>query len=269
MASSYSPSSKYKILDIPVGEIFVDDSFNCRLPFTEQAVQELAAQIAQDDLAYPVSVQPRADVLNMPLRYEFRLIAGFRRFRAITKILRWAMVPAFIVTGKSEFEARCYNYKENVERQDLTLLEEAMGLRAIFPKGTEAKKIGEAMKRSRGWVRSRLALLDMPHRIQEDANTGKITQYDVDKLSRLPPESQLKALEELYAQKELYEKPGRRVSLRTLSPKKHRSKREIEAMAVEAAKRYGEDFPGCFYMAWAAGNISDGELLEALDSLDV
>ena len=269
MASSYSRSSKYEVLEIPVGAIFVDESFNCRLPFTEQAVEELAAQIADKGLAYPLSVQPRADVLNMPVRYDFRLIAGFRRFRSVTKILRWAMVPCFIVKGKSEIEARCYNFDENIQRKDLTLLEQAMGLRAIFPKGTELSKMAEVMKRSKGWIRSRVNLLEMPLRVQQDADAGKITQYDVDKLSRLPPGDILKALDALYATKELYEKPGRRVSLRTLSPKKHRAKREIEAMAVEAAKRYGEDFPGCFYMAWAAGNISDGELLQALDSLDV
>lgn len=228
---------------------------------------ELAQQMAAEKLQSPVQVQPGRDVLNgLPEPYQWRLIAGFRRFAAAS-LLKWTTIPAFIREGLSEDEAKRVNFTENIERVDLSMMEQARGLARMYPKGTPVEQICKHLNKTRGWVKSRLALLNMPLRIQEEVKSNTLTQYDVERLSRLPPEGQLQALERLRIAKETHQKPGRKITLRITDTHRRRSKTEMLDKSVEIATRIGEG-PWNWVLAWAAGMISTEELDSNLDSWD-
>ena len=253
---------------IPLKEIFVDEAFNCRRPFTPATVEEFSKEIAATNLKYPVTVQPAADVLcELPVGCNFRLIAGFRRFAAIT-LLGYAEVPAFIEAGLTEEEAKLYNFKENIERRNLTLYEEALGLRKMFPKGTSIERIATALHRSPRWVKPRILLLDMPEAVRTAADSGELTQIDIDKLSRMPPDGQLDYFLKMQADKELYKKEtGKRLASSKMEPKRLRTLKEIEKKMLDLADKLG-DGPWTFALSWAAGYLSDEELDDGIDKWD-
>lgn len=262
----YELSDDHKAILIPPSKIFYDESFNCRQPFTEQSVLELSKDIeSAGRLLFPLVVQPAKDVLNgIPDGYEFRLIAGFRRFYATTKILKWSEVPCMVIEGLSEQEARRVNYKENVERQQLTFLEEARGMQRLYPPGTKPDFIARDLHRTQGWVKVRLAVLKMPEQIQQDVNNGRLTQYDIAKLARLPPDGQLEALQTLYAEQE---RTTKRVTFKTLEAHRRRSVAEIRVKIVQLAERLGDGI-WCDALRWAGGIITPADLDRAVDEWD-
>ena len=51
-------------------------------------------------LEYPIVVQPIGDVVgDMPAGFEYRLVAGHRRFKAMEAFLKWSKVPAMVRSG--------------------------------------------------------------------------------------------------------------------------------------------------------------------------
>ena len=125
------PLEQYQAYPIPVAAIYYDAAFNCRGEFTLQSVKELADSIAQAGrLICPVAVQPWTEE-----GFEYRLIVGHRRFRAVTAFLKWTEIPAYICEGLSDHEARMLNVVENLQRKSLNILEEARAIQNLYPEG--------------------------------------------------------------------------------------------------------------------------------------
>ena len=77
-------------------------------------------------LEYPIVVQPIGDMVGeKPAGFDYRLIAGHRRYKAMEVFLKWSKVPAMVRSGLSDCDARMLNFVENLERKDLNPLEEA------------------------------------------------------------------------------------------------------------------------------------------------
>jgi hypothetical protein len=64
---------------------------------------------------------------------KFGLVAGHRRYTAVTRYLKWTSHPASVRTGLTERQARMLNFTENLERKDLNMLEEARWIGSYFP----------------------------------------------------------------------------------------------------------------------------------------
>ena len=117
------PLPQYSAYPIPVDRIYYDADFNCRGEFTLQSVSDLADSIVKAGrLIYPVTVQPWTDERG----YDYRLIAGFRRFKAMTVFLKAKEVPAVVVSDLTDHQAQLLNVVENLQRKDLNIWEEAL-----------------------------------------------------------------------------------------------------------------------------------------------
>ena len=115
--------------------IYYDAAFNCRGEFTLQSVKELADSIVQAGrLICPVAVQPWTEEPG----FDYRLIVGHRRFRAVTEFLKWTEIPAYVCEGLSDHEARMLNLVENLQRKSLNILEEAHAIQNLYPEGRRA-----------------------------------------------------------------------------------------------------------------------------------
>ena len=248
--------TRYDAYAIPVASIFYDESFNCRGPFTRESIDDLAASIRDNTLEFPVIVQPW-----MKDGKDYRLLAGHRRFAAVTEVLKWATIPASIRRNLTERQARVLNLTENLERKDLNPLEEAQALGRLFPEGVTLKAAAAELKRPTRWVHDRLRLLTLPEEVQQLAAARLIAMCNVQVLMALPPEEQLAAARAIVAVKREH---GKTASLKHLDPKQRRafgyrkSKAEINNMVAKMLGR-GIEGLGPRMGAWCAGYISDAE----------
>lgn len=193
---------RYRPVLIPCNRVFYDGDFNCRGQFTYESVQQLAKNIAKRDLDIPVIVQPATDVVGGLADFDFRLVAGHRRFRAVTVHLKWTEIPAFVRSGMSDEEARLLNLTENLERKDLNPLEEALAIGRLFPSGASIRQIADKVDRDVGWVHKRIRLLRLPEAVQQMVAARRIRLVDLEIICReTAAEQQVVVAEKLAASK--------------------------------------------------------------------
>jgi ParB/RepB/Spo0J family partition protein len=258
--------AQYDVLPLPCGRIYYDSSFNCRGEFTLQSVEDLSKSIIEiGRLLSPVWVQPAADVAEMPEGYDWRLVAGHRRYKAATVYLKWPTIPATIFTGLTERQARLLNFTENLERKDLNPLEEALTIRSLFPAGTSAAAAARELKRDHSWVCKRLRILTVPEQVQQMIAARRVTLLDLEIICRKDtPEAQIKAAEALAASKRGRAKKadfgdGEKL-LRSF--RRRRNKSEINAVVAqmfELGIQVNQPLAP-LVAAWCAGTVSDEEL---------
>lgn len=252
--------SQYKTYAIPMVDIWVDPKFNCRDMFLPDAVKKLADSIATDGLQYPVIVRPFTE--HPP--HQYQLVAGFRRHAAF-RLLKRDEIPAMVTEKEiTDFEAHKLNLLENLERKDLNILEEARGIRHIFPHGENITTIARELGRERPWVYRRLALLELPIEVQYMVASERLNQHELDLLLALKSEDEetinKKAKELLAAKKEGRSKAFIRDNKKgKFVDDRRRTKGQIADMI---AIMFGMGISGlpARVAAWCAGNISDEEL---------
>lgn len=140
-----------------------------RTRMDEGALNDLAASIREQGVMQPILVRPVAD--RNGKRYE--IIAGERRFRA-AQIAGLKEIPA-IVKDVDDKTAAAMALIENMQREDLNPLEEAMGIQRLvndfsFTHEQAAKSIG----RSRSAVTNLLRLLSLTEPVQTMLTAGDI-----------------------------------------------------------------------------------------------
>lgn len=127
---------------------------NPRKRFDPEKLQELAESIRAQGILQPLLVRPRG-------QGRYQLICGERRWRA-AGLADQERVPAIIrpLTDEQAAEAMLL---ENIQRQDLTAVEEARSLAALLalPGQTQAS-VGERIGRKQGYVSGRVGLLRLP-----------------------------------------------------------------------------------------------------------
>lgn len=173
--------TQYDVFLIPCEEIYYDDEFNCRGPFTLQSVIDLASSIADEGLKFPIVVQPAADTDRVPDGYKYALVAGHRRYRAVTAHLKWGTIPGRIVSGLTHAQAASFNLLENLEREDLNHLEQARALEKMFPYASD-RECAAAVHRSTRWVTQRRLLLRQPVEVQELVGAGRLTLNQIQEI---------------------------------------------------------------------------------------
>jgi len=246
---------------LPVADIFYDAEFNCRGEFTLQSVKELAESIEEvGGLICPVTVQP----WDREPGFKYRLVVGYRRFRAMTVILRRSTIPANICHGLSDHQAQLLNVAENLERKDLNIWEEARALQRLYPNGTTERHAAKELKKTCYWVRMRWRLLKMPPSVQQKAAAGLLSQANLDALAGCDS-----AEDQVLLSNEIAEarQRGRGKRLPGLEgrhkrrSKYPRGKEEIHAMVIRMLEA-GITGLGPRVAAWCANDLTDEELLQ-------
>ena len=137
-----------------------------RRKFDAQALAELAASIRQVGVLQPILVTE--------IEGRYRIIAGERRWRA-ARLAELEEIPA-IVRPLDEIERMEAALIENIQREDLNPLEEALAVRALMEKcGLTQEKAAERLGRSRPAVANLLRLLTLPEPVLEMLRDGKLS----------------------------------------------------------------------------------------------
>lgn len=138
-----------------------------RRHFDENALAELADSIAARGLVQPILVRPAPDGNG------WQLVAGERRWRASQRA-GLHQIPA-IVRELDDSDTFTIALIENIQRQDLTAIEEAQAysrLRDQLGHGQDA--IAQMTGKSRSHIANILRLLDLPESIRDLVSTGQI-----------------------------------------------------------------------------------------------
>jgi ParB family chromosome partitioning protein len=151
----------------------------------EQALQELAASIAEHGVLQPVLVTETLD--------GYQLIAGERRVRA-AEMAGLDRIPA-LVRQLAEEEQLELALVENIQRDDLNPLEEAEAYRQLISEfGLNQEEVAKRVGRARSSVANTLRLLDLATAVQDAIRSDAITEGHGRALASLDAPAQQEAL---------------------------------------------------------------------------
>jgi ParB family chromosome partitioning protein len=141
--------------------------FQPRRHFDQLALDDLADSIDRHGVLQPLLVRAVGD-------NEFEIIAGERRFRA-AKQAGLTQVPVVIQTMEDE-AALEIALIENLQRQDLSPIEEAAGYQRLMDEfGHTQAELAKGVGKSRSHIANTLRLLNLPESVQELIDAGELS----------------------------------------------------------------------------------------------
>ena len=138
-----------------------------RKHFDKNALEELADSILQNGLLQPILVREYG-------LGRYQIIAGERRFRA-SKIAGLSEIPA-IILDKDDRKAAEIALIENIQREDLNPIEEAMAFKALSDEyGLTQEELSVKVGKSRSAIANSTRLLDLPEEVLTLVATGELS----------------------------------------------------------------------------------------------
>ena len=142
---------------------------NPRKRFADRELDELAASIRQRGIVQPIVVR---DLPDVPGAYE--IVAGERRWRAAQKA-QLHEVPV-VVRTMGDQDALQLGLIENLQRADLTAVDEALGYRRLSDEFKQTQEeIAKTVGKSRPHVANTVRLLELPGAVQEMVRRGELS----------------------------------------------------------------------------------------------
>lgn len=172
------------IQDINLNDIF-PNPHQPRKSFKEKSLMELSDSIKEHGVIQPIIVKP--------FNQGFVLIAGERRVRA-ARMANLDTIPA-IVREYNELYMAEIAVLENLQRENLTHLEEAIAYKEIINKlGLKHSQLAKKLGKSRSYVTNILRLLKLPEYVLELFNEKKLSMGHARVLSKFKDEEIINAL---------------------------------------------------------------------------
>lgn len=140
-----------------------------RRDFPQEALADLANSIREKGIIQPLVVRE-----NKEKSGYYEIVAGERRWRA-AQIARLHELPV-VVREVSDSELLELAIIENIQREDLNPVEEAMAFRQLMDRfGHTQEKLAEALSKSRSHIANSLRLLNLPDAVLGWLREGKLT----------------------------------------------------------------------------------------------
>ncbi len=166
-----------------------------RKEFEEESMAELADSIAQHGILQPLLVRPI-------FGGGYQIVAGERRWRAARRA-GVSEVPV-VVRELTDGQVMELALIENLQREDLTPLEEALGYQTLIETyGMTQDEVSKTMGKSRPSVTNALRLLNLPQEVRELLEEKKISAGHARALLSLPDEGLMTELAHLAADQEI------------------------------------------------------------------
>lgn len=140
-----------------------------RRRFAQDELASLTNSITEKGILQPILVRPDPDTPD-----RFQIVAGERRWRAAQRA-RLHQVPV-IVRALDDLEALQIAIIENVQREDLSPVEEARGYRRLIDQfGHTQDRLARAIGKSRPHIANTLRLLDLPISVLDKIEEGALS----------------------------------------------------------------------------------------------
>lgn len=164
--TSSAPADRSSATSLPI-EAIIPNPDQPRRNFDRAALEELAASIRAKGIIQPIVVRPLLDG-------TFQIVAGERRWRA-AQLAMLHVVPCVVKTFTDD-EVLEIAIIENIQRQELSAIEEAAAFRQLMDRfGHTQEQLSEALGKSRSHIANTLRLLNLPETVQEMVRNGKLT----------------------------------------------------------------------------------------------
>lgn len=164
------------ILQIPIDEI-IPNRFQPRLNFDDRGLEELASSIKQHGIIQPLVLRRMED--------KYEIIAGERRYKAAT-LAGLKTVPAVIADIDDNKSAEVA-IVENVQRRDLSAIEEARSYKNLLDKGYLTQtELAKKMGLSQSAIANKLRLLNLDEEVQKALMNNQISERHARSLLILP-----------------------------------------------------------------------------------
>ena len=163
------------VVELPLSELR-PNPYQPRKIFDDEALDELAASIKEHGVFQPIIVKKTIK--------GYDIVAGERRFRA-SKKAGLTTIPA-IIKDFSDNEMMQISLLENLQREDLTAIEEAKAYKSIIDaSGITQEELAVRVGKSRSHITNMLGLLKLPTNVQDLVLYNKISMGHARVLSKL------------------------------------------------------------------------------------
>lgn len=218
---TYSPD---EVVQLPVDSI-APNRYQPREIFNEEKIKELAQTIHTHGMIQPIVVRK----IDNEERYE--LIAGERRWRAV-QTLEWENVPA-IIREMSETETASVALIENLQREELTVIEEANAYMQLLEMHSLTQEaLAQRLGKSQSTIANKLRLLKLPEEVQQALLSKQITERHARALIKLDEVDDQKKMLELIINDALNVKQTEALIEKWNEPKKDKTKKRPKLKGV-------------------------------------
>lgn len=164
-----------RIMDIDINEI-LPNRFQPRIQFDEEEILELSDSIKEHGVIQPIVVRPIGD--------KYEIIAGERRYKA--SVLAGRETVPVIVKNLNDRDSAEIALIENVQRKNLTPIEEALSYKKILDMGYMTQEsLASKLGKSQSSVANKIRLLNLSDDVQEALLENKISERHARSLLRL------------------------------------------------------------------------------------
>ncbi|QIK56565.1 nucleoid occlusion protein [Erysipelothrix sp. HDW6A] len=178
-------------IDIPVEKI-KPNRYQPRTVFDEESLFELSQSIRENGLIQPIVVREMGDY--------YEIIAGERRYRAML-MAGYQDIPS-IISNIDDEESATLALIENIQRENLSVLEEAKAYRDILRiQGITQKQLANQVGKSQSSIANKIRLLELSDPILEQLGNRKITERHARAMLGLETEKQQEILQEVIGKK--------------------------------------------------------------------
>ena len=177
-----------QVIQVNIDDI-IPNRFQPRISFDEKALNELAASIKEHGIIQPLVLRK--------LGNKFEIIAGERRYKA-SVMAGLQTVPA-VISNIDDNKSAEVALVENIQRKDLTPIEEARSYKTLLDKGyLTQEQLAKKMGLSQSTVSNKLRLLNLDNKVQQALLDEKISERHARSLLKITnPEDQKKMLDRI------------------------------------------------------------------------
>lgn len=144
----------------------VVNPFQPRKTFDDETIEELAQSIVEHGIIQPIVVRKKGK--------KFEIVVGERRFRA-AKLANLQEIPA-IVRDMTEEQVMEVAILENLQREDLTPIEEAEAYQSLIEKlNFTQEELAKRLGKSRPHITNHMRLLQLPEDVRSLVNDGTLS----------------------------------------------------------------------------------------------
>ncbi len=164
-----------KIIQININDI-LPNRFQPRIAFNEDKLNELSESIKKYGVIQPITVRQVGN--------KYEIIAGERRYKA-SQLAGLSSIPAIVQNFSDEISSEVALI-ENVQREDLTAIEEAISYKKILDMGTiTQEKLADKLGISQPAIANKLRLLQLSEKVQDALMENKISERHARSLLKL------------------------------------------------------------------------------------
>jgi ParB family chromosome partitioning protein len=221
-----SAESEDRVLYIDINDI-KPNSAQPRKNFDEEKLAELANSIRANGVIQPLIVRESAG--------GYELVAGERRWRA-SRQAGLRTVPC-ILRNFDDRQNAIVAIIENMQREDLDPIEEALGLKSMTEKyGFTQEQVSESLGRSRTYIANSIRLLKLPEEIQQYVSSGQMSAAHGRTIINIPDKAKQKEIADKIIRNDLSVRATERLAEKVKDELKPERRRRKKAAADDKAK---------------------------------